>query len=311
MTTLLNIRLIQIKRELNDVGLRIVILLGLLFFLIFVSFISYQKTPDAYYLTAFLFFICLSIQSTRNDKAFVYSHIEKPQLEIYSEYFVLTFPFAVSSLFTANWFCYPILLVALFSIPFLKYTLPQKTYFKNITSIIPASCFEWISGFRKSFLFLTPLYTLAIGFCWIKILPLFLFWLITITIVSFYIEFEPIQMLREGNYSSKRFLRQKLYQHSKYLLILYAPVLFVNTILNFEYWVVNLLFIPVQLSLLCFAICLKYSSYQPRKNLGGGSIIFAFVSLGSVIPFLLPVPLIMAFIYYGKAKNNLNIYLND
>ena len=310
MTTLLNIRFIQIKRELNDAGFRILVLLGFLCFLIYISFITYQKTPGAYYLTAVLLFICFSIQSIRNDKTFVYSHIEKPQSEIYSEYFILTFPFAVSSLFTANWFCYPILLVTLSAIPFFKYTLPQKTYFKNITSIIPASYFEWISGFRQLFLFLIPVYALAIGFCWFKILPLFLLWLITIMIASFYGEFEPIQMLREGCYSSKQFLRQKLYRHSKYLLLLYTPVLLVNTIFNFEYWVVNLLFIPVQLSLLCFAICLKYSAYQPGKNLAGGSIIFAFVSLGSVIPFFLPVPLIMAFIYYGKAKNNLNNYLN-
>jgi hypothetical protein len=311
MTTLLNIRLIQIKRELSDTGPRILALLGLLCFLIYLSFLTYQKTPDAFYLTAALFFICLSIQSTRNDKTFVYIHIEKPQSEIYSEYLILTFPFAVSSLFTVNWACYPILLLSMLAIPFLKYTLPQKTYFKNITSIIPASNFEWISGFRKSFLLLIPLYVLTIGFCWFKILPLFLLWFITIMIASFYNEFEPIQMLREGNYSSKRFLRQKLYRHSKYLLILYAPVLLINTIFNFEYWVVNLLFIPIQLSLLCFAICLKYSAYQPAKSSAGSSIIFPLVSLGSVLPYLLPVPLVMAFIYYGKAKNNLNNYLND
>src|SRR5436309_316291 len=135
MITLLNIRLIQIKRELNDAGFRILIPFGLLCFLIYVSFITYQKIPEAYYLTALLIFICFSIQSTRNDKSFVYSHIDKPQLEIYLEYFVLTFPFASSSLFTINWFCYPILLITLSVIPFLKYTLPQKTYFKNITSI--------------------------------------------------------------------------------------------------------------------------------------------------------------------------------
>jgi hypothetical protein len=130
-------------------------------------------------------------------------------------------------------------------------------------------------------------------------------------IAEFYKEFEPIQILREGNYSSNQFLRQKLYRHSKSLLIIYVPVLLINTIFNFEYWAVNLLFIPVQLSLLCLAICLKYSAYQPAKSSAGNSIIFAFVSLGSVIPFLLPVPLVMALIYYGKAKNNLNNYLND
>jgi hypothetical protein len=189
--------------------------------------------------------------------------------------------------------------------------LLQKTYFRNISSIIPASHFEWISGFRKSFLLLIPLCILAIGFCWFKILPLFLLWFITFIITSFYNEFEPVHILREGGYSSKRFLRQKLYQHSGYLLLLYTPVLLINTIFNFEYWIVNLLFIPVQLSLLCFAICFKYSVYEPSKNLTAGSLILTMVSLCALIPYLLPVPLVMTFIYYRKAKNNLDNYLND
>ncbi len=311
LTTLLKIRLIQLKRELNLAGFGVIIVFGLLWLLIYASYSTFQKTPDAYYLTAFIFMVCVWIQYARNDKLFVFSHIHKPHLAIYSEYVALTLPFAISSLLTVNWFCYPVLLAGLLVVPFLKQTSKQKTYFKNISAIIPASDFEWISGFRKSFACLIPLYVLAIGFSWLKILPLFLLWFITVTISSFYDEFESLQIVKEGNLRSAKFLRQKLIRHSKYIVLLYSPVIVINTVFNSEYWVLNLLFIPIQLSLLSFAIYLKYSSYEPGKRSIGSNIVLALVSLGSIIPFLLPIPLLMAVVYYGKAKNNLDNYLHD
>ena len=311
MAILLNIRLIQIKRELNHAGLGIFIILGLFLFLIYSSFLIFQKTPDAFYLTAFVFYVCFSIQSYRKDKLFVYNHIQNPRSEIYTEYFVIAFPFMVTSLFTKNWFCFPVLLAALGIIPFLKFTIKQKTYFRGISAVISPSDFEWISGFRKSFIFLIPLYILAIGLSWFRILPLFLLWFITVTIVSFYTECEPLHILKRDDLSAKIFLQQKLMKHSKYILLLYIPVLVINTFFNIEYLVLNLLFIPIQLALVWYAICLKYSGYEPNKNSIGNSILLSLVSVGSIVPYLLPIPLLMAISTYGKAVRNLKNYLND
>lgn len=311
MTTLLNIRYIQIKRELNEAGPGTFLILGVLWVLIYAAYTTYQKTPDAYFLTAFLFFICLSLQTKRKDKSFVYNHIHNPRKEIYIEYLALTFPFAVPALFTTNWFCYPLFIVALSIVPQLKYKLKQKTYFKNISEMIPPSNFEWISGFRKYFFYLIPLYILAIGLCWFRILPLLLLWFITVTIASFYKECEPIQILRENNSSPQTLLQQKLFQHSRLMVLLYTPILIANTIFNFGYWFINLLFILSQLALLCFSICLKYSNYQPNKNSITNNILLSLVSIGSIIPYLLPVSTLKALDYYKKAKNNLKNYLND
>jgi len=311
MAILLNIRLIQARREIIDTGPGSIIIFGLLLFLIYASYIIYQKTPDAYYLNAFLLLICLSVQSYRNDKQFVYVHIRKPHLEIFLEYLVLTFPFAVTSLFTSNWFCYPVLVILLPMVPYLKFTVKQKTYFKNISSFIPAPDFEWISGFRKSFGFLVPLYILALGLSWFRILPLLFLWFITVSIASFYTECEPLHILKEGDFSSAKLLRRKLIRMVKYLVILYIPVLVINTILNPEYWLLNLMFIPLQISFVSYAVCLKYSSYEPNKNAFGNNVVLSLVSLGSIIPYFLPIPLLMAVFTYGKAKKNLKNYLND
>ena len=311
MPILLNIRLIQIKRELNSAGLGVLIIPGIFLFLIYASYSIFLKTTDAYYLTAFLFFVCLSFQVKRKDKVFVYTHLQNPYREIYLEYVALIFPFAVTCLLTDNWIMLPILLISLWLVPLLKYTTKQKTYFKNISKIIPAYNFEWISGFRKSFLLLILLYLLSVAFSWFRILPLFLLWFITVTICSFYTECEPLVILKEGNFSSKEFLWKKLLRHSKYLTLIYTPILIINILFNPEYWLLILLFIPIQLSLLCLAICLKYSTYEPNTNSIGNSILFSVISIGSIIPFLLPLPLLMAVNAFGKAKRNLNTYLND
>ncbi len=311
MAILLNIRLIQAKRELNSAGLGALIVFGILSYLIYAAYTVFLKSPDAYYLTAFLFLICLAFQSYRNDKQFVYVHIRNPHFEMYSEYLAFTFVFSVSSLFTDNWICFPVLVAALFLIPYLKFTVKQKTYFTTISSIIPASDFEWISGFRKSFGILIPLYIVAIGLSWFRILPLFILWSITVSIASFYTECEPLHILKEGDPSPTELLKHKLTRMMKYIFILYLPVLVINTIFNPEYWILNLLFIPLQMSLVGYSVCLKYSSYEPNKNAIGNNVLLAIVSLGSIIPYFLPIPLLMSVFTFGKAKKNLNIYLND
>jgi hypothetical protein len=203
------------------------------------------------------------------------------------------------------------LALALFLVPFLKFTLKQKTYFTTISSFIPATDFEWISGFRRSFGYLIPLYLLALGLSWFRVFPLLILWFISVTIASFYTECEPLHILREGDFSSAELLKRKLIRMVKYMLILQIPVLAINTIFNPEFWLLNLFFIPLQVSFLSYAVCLKYSSYEPNKNAIGNNVVLSVISLGSIIPYFLPIPLLMAVFTFGKAKMNLNNYLND
>jgi hypothetical protein len=311
MGVLLKIRYAQISREMRDTGLAALLIPFLLLALIYACYSLFQKTPGAYYLTIALFGSCISFHLSRKDKSFVKGHIEHHRVEMYSEYFVLTFPFAASSLLSRNWFLYPLLLIALISVPYIGQEFRKRTWFRNLRFVIPVTAFEWISGFRKSFLLLVPLYILAIGFCWLKFLPLLLLWFINVFIASFYNEKEPLHMLKEGDPSARKFLHRKLLRHSGYVLLLFFPIILINTFFNPAFWLINLLFIPIQLSLLCFAITLKYAAYQPNTNSLGGSIILSVVSLGSIIPYLLPVPLVLSMMYYRKARINLETYLND
>lgn len=309
--TLLYIRKRQIIRELKHLGIYSLLICGLIVFFIIYSYKIYQTLPEAFYITISFGLVCFSVQSVRKDKQFIFLHIEKPHFELFSEYFLLTFPFAATSLFTAHWYCFPILQIFLFLISFNKFTIRKKTYFKNISKIFSPVNFEWISGFRKSFINIIAVYILALGLSWVRIIPLFFLWLLTIIIITFFNECEPVNLLREENLSGTNYLKRKLKIYSKYLVIFYLPVLIINTIFNNNFWIINIFFFLTQISLVCFAICFKYGNYIPNKISSGNSAVINLVAIAGAIPVLLPVPFIIAVNYYFKAKKNLQVYLND
>ncbi len=308
---LIRIRYIQIKREAGNAGIYSIPVLAGLIFLVFFCAEIYQIKNYGWVLTGLLFLTCLSIQINRKDRIFVATHIENPHFEIFSEYVVLTLPFSISALLTVNRMCFPALVTSLLVLPLISYNIKRKTMFRKLSLIIPASDFEWISGFRKSFAFLFPLYLLAAAFCWFNVLPLFILWLFTVSILPFYGECESYQVLRESNQPFRKFINQKILRHIKYLLLLSIPVLIINTIFNPDYWMLNIIFIAVQVSLLTFAITLKYAFYTPNQKLAAKNLIISLVSFSSIVPYFLPVPVIMSLIYYKKAKNNLRNYFDD
>ena len=309
--TLLYIRSRQLKREVDSLGMYLIIFIVIAAVLSLVSFFQYKNNQQAWFVVAILSIACLAIQYTRKDKQFIYKQLDKPHLQIFLEYLILTLPFSITSLFTKNWFCFPVLVPVLISIPYLKFQFKHKAVFKHLSALIPASDFEWISGIRKQFIPFISFYLVAVAFSWVRILPLFLLWFLTIIISSFYLENEPVHILREGNKPAGKFLLDKIKINIKYILILYSLPVIINAIFVREFLIITLLFIPVQISLLCFAVNLKYSTYKPQTNQLGNNVAFSIVAMLSAMPYFLPIPAILAIVYFYKAKNNLNIYLHD
>lgn len=262
----------------------------------------------AFLLTFSLAMSCLAYQSFRKDKSFLYLHSGNYHKSLYLEYSIFTFPLIMMSLFTQQWYCFFILQAMLAVIPFSKVTFRQRTLFRNISKIIPPSDFEWISGFRRTYAQVIPVYLLALGLSFVKIIPLFLLWYLTLVISSFYNECESVMILREGNDSSVTFLKQKIQSQSILLILFYLPVLVINTAFNFNFLILNLGLMLSQLALLIFVICFKYSNYKPDQIQYGNNLLVILVSLCASIPVLLPVPLIIALKYYSNAKHNLKEY---
>jgi hypothetical protein len=130
-------------------------------------------------------------------------------------------------------------------------------------------------------------------------------------ISSFYLENEPVHILREGNKTARKFLSGKIKINITYILVLYSLPVIINAIFVREFLMLTLLFIPVQVALVCFAINLKYSTYKPQTNQLGNNVAFSIIAILSAMPYFLPIPVILAIVYYYKAENNLNTYLHD
>ena len=310
--TLIYIRYLQIIRALKDGGIGSILLPFVIAALSFGSFKAYQNLNYGLLLVAVLLFFCLALQVSRKDKNFAQLHLENWHWQMYAEYVLLTLPFTITAIFTRYYFYFPMLLVLFWFVPLWQFKPIQKTSFKNISTLLPAAYFfEWISGFRKSFLGLIPLYVIAIATCWIRFLPLLLLWFMITNIINFYNEFEPIHILKANHNNAKDFLNQKLKKHGIYICLLFVPVLILNSIFHPDFIEINCLFLGIQLALLAFAICFKYNSYVPQQKNSASNITLGIVSMACLIPFLLPLPILFSLVYYKKAVQNLNLYFND
>ena len=309
---LVRVRLHQIKRQLESLGLGYaIILLAFLAALIFYVYLSYLQKNKALYVFSATVLILFLIHTSRKDKEFVHSQVNHPSQNIFTEYFIFTLPVTIPSLFTSHWLYFPLLILSFYVISNIKINLKQRTMFPHLSKIIPPQDFEWLSGLRKNLISFLILFALAAITCWIRILPLVFLWLIVISITSFYQECESLQILLATPGTPKKIIQRKIWNHSKYLLIILLPILIINSIFNPGLIVINFVFLLVQFTVIIFAILLKYTTYSPNENLTGNVILVSAVTISALIPFLLPIPLIMCFRNYGRSVKNLKSYFND
>ena len=135
---LLYIRIKQLQREIRSLGFYTFVLIAIVFYLLCVSFIQFKIGKYSLDIIVGEAAICTLLQVYRKDKLFVYKQIERPRLQIFSEYFALTLPFTITALFTRSWMYYPLLPVYLFCISYLNISIRKKTVFKNLSNVIPA-----------------------------------------------------------------------------------------------------------------------------------------------------------------------------
>jgi hypothetical protein len=310
--TLVRVRLCQARKQLNSLGMFYSLLLfSFLCFAIFYIFLAYGQKDKSLYVFSATILVFIGIHFSRSDREFVHNHIADPVQNIFSEYFIFSLPFTLPSLFTAHWFYFPSLIFSAYLIAHIKVSFKRRTLFPHLSKIIPSQNFEWLGGLRKNLTPVIILWLLAIISCRIRILPLVFLWFIVVTVTSFYQQCEPLQILYASAETPKKLVMQKIAKHTALILIIFFPVLVVNSIFNPDLLLINLIFLLVQITVLIFSILLKYTTYIPNENLKGNTILLSTVTIGALIPFLLPIPIIMCFRNYGRSVKNLNHYFND
>lgn len=307
----INLRIIQIKRELNKLGIFFSLFYLCLFTFagIFV-FNKITQYPDYALPVSFVNIMILStIHINRKDKKFVASIVLKPGLIFFVEYLILSIPFLAIILFSNCWYYSILLLPVIYAIILINYTPKHKTKLTGISKIIPLNNFEWIAGLRKYFWIILFLYSVALTVLFTSYVSLFFLWLILGIIASFYQECEPVNILQLDELPAKHFIIKKLKNHISIYLIFAFPIIAGYCIFNIETAWVALIFYFLTTINICFFLLLKYSFYKPSKFIET-KIFVAIAQFGIIFPFLVLVPLIMCFRQYKIAKINLESYLN-
>lgn len=309
-TTLLKIRFLQFRRELKGLGWwHKVLFTAMLFALISVIHQAYKQFPGCFYALGFLWAGALAAQFFRPDKQFLFLHLAKPKQALFLEYFGLSLPLILPALLTQHWYCLLLFPAGLFPITFIKTSISVKTRFVFLGQILPPTAFEWIAGFRQNLWLLIPVYFLALAFCWVKILPIALLWLLFGLLLGVYQVTEPILLLRAIAQDPNAIINHKIREMGKLLLILSLPVLLLQTIFYPWLGLAGLAFLVLQFCVLTFAILLKYSAYQPNQAQHSNMLLLAFAQLSVVLPFFLLLPLVLVFRQYRRATFNLQLYL--
>jgi hypothetical protein len=308
-TTLLLVRFLQLRRELR--GLPLVhkaLFIFLLVVLVLICHHSYQRSPDCWLVIGFLWLAAAFAQVYRPDKQFVYLHLNRPNLALFSEYAVLSLPLTLPAFLSQNGYCFFVYLAGLYGITFIRTSFQLQTRFVFLGKIIPPAAFEWIAGFRQGLPLLAPVYLAALAFCWVKGLPLILLWVFCACLLGFYQEGEPLQMLRAQTNNPPEFLNQKIRSHGRLLIFCCLPVILLQAVFHPWLGLAGLAFLLLQLLVLVYVICLKYSTYTPNRKNSSTMLLVSFAQISIIIPFFLLLPLALAPRQYRLAKQNLKFY---
>jgi hypothetical protein len=245
MFTIIKIRFCQLKYELKHLGIaHCLFLLALFVGAEVMLFQTFSRYP--FYISLAPLFFVLGLYLSRKDAVFVKMHAENPQSALFFDYLSLTILFILPVLFTTNWYCFLLILMGIYGlsfIPFRPHLKPPELRF--LTRFLPVSMFELISGSRRNYAIfvLILLYTLVLSLSWVRGLPLFLLWMLTTFMGSFFSEYEPLNMIRKDEgLAPQSFLKEKLARYILPLIAAFLPVLVINSLFQPDIWWVNPIF---------------------------------------------------------------------
>ncbi len=306
------VRKAQVKREIRAMGLLYSFFL-LLFLLLAIGFYSkaQQLRESSLYALAIISLLITSVHYTRRDHGFINAVAENPVSVYLAEYFVLTLPLFIVSLFFGNLLILLSLPVILLCISCWKITAKKSNHLIFFQLLVKDPNFEWKSGLRKMGIVLAFLWILAIALVWVPFAPLVVLWFFLLTLSSFYEEGESREMLESYQMGAKVFVRNKIYNQVRIYLLTILPVITAAGIFFPERWWVLILFMVFgSLNLAVFVVS-KYAVWQPGEINRSGSVLNSVCMLGLFLPFLLPLPVLVFFRNYRKAIHNLNPVLHD
>ncbi|NOU45663.1 MAG: hypothetical protein HOO86_01220 [Bacteroidales bacterium] len=310
--TIVKIRFKQIYRALIGLGLiRIIFLIGLFGFIVFVLFIETSKYPDSYYVTGLTALIILMVHAKRQDKLFLKTNFDNYKRICFVEYLISVSILITFLIFHFQWIPLLLLLSALYLIIQLDLKIKKRNLNTKLQQFIPSECFEWKGGVRQTLFILVTLW--IIGFCtafFIGSVPIVLF-ILGIIPFSFYEKGEPYQMILAYEMGTTQFLFHKIRMQLLLFSVLTMPLIAAFLVFHFERWYIPIAEYFIFISLYIYLILTKYAFYEPNSKSTSAQIFGTIGVFSGIIPVFLPVVWLLSIRFFFKSKENLNIYLND
>lgn len=330
LLTLLKIRWIQLVRVIKEIGFfRVLFLIAFVIFIALAVVHSIRQPQSANYVSVIAGAGLLLIHASRKDKRFIRMTFNKSYLVFLTEYLILVFPIVVAYVAFKNWINASALLLLCLLIPriylklgsgssspvikFLLFPFRSNLNLKwNIkVPIRDPRMFEWISGFRRYFFIIIPVYLLVLAFSFkAYVAPAGMIFLsILISLFYFYGESHNFIELFSANY--KTFVALKIKLNLMHLVVVFMPMIAIALIFQpgTWYYVFGALFIAAFIQ--AIAIIFKYALFAENIDLGHNSVIVSINVLCILLPFFWPLPVFMGIRYYIKAQHNLKKFLHD
>jgi hypothetical protein len=314
MKNLIKIRFLQVYRELIKAGLWAA-LIGLIIFGFLIIKITQSSilppTPNEF---ALIFcFLIWAIHSVRKDKRTLSVIFPNTIKQFYFiEYSVFSLPLIIPLIIHGDYlgillFYFSILVIIILDI---SVDLSSKKKGILLSKFIEKDNFEWLAGMRNVQFFMIILYLFCLVISYWHFAGFICLGLITFMFSSCYNECESqfILTLKESN--SKDFVKKKLKKHLIQYFKFILPILIAYFIHYPDKWIFYVPLLIVYVANYMVYILNKYKSYIPNQTLQSNAVIVGLTSAGMFIPYLFPISLILVFVFYPKAIQNLKPYFH-
>jgi len=308
---LLKIRLKQIYRNINGIGLiRLIVLIG---FIGLMGIALYVKTSDkltSQYISIGFLLLILLIHLKRGDKLFLKSHFSNVKTLMLTEYIVFSIPLVGCFLIHKQWIAISEL-SALLIIVNLDLKARHSNLNTKLQKLIPDDAFEWKAGLRKQFFVIVPVWIIAtLTSFFVGSVPIAIF-ILGISTSTFFEKCEPYQFLWSYELSSKKLLLLKIKRQLQLFSIIVVPLIVLFLLFNFNRWYIPIAEYFIFCSLHIYSIMTKYAFFEPNIKPPAAQVFLNIGAVGLIIPIFLPVIWLLTIRFYLKSVNNLNFFLDD
>jgi hypothetical protein len=310
---ILLIRVKQLYRILNGLGLfRVFLLAGLGFpFFLYILYFQTKLVTSSFYLIGFFLSVVIAIQLSRKDLHFLRVHFIHYRILVMIEYMLISVPLMVCMILHGQWLLGSLYFLTLPAVSFIEIRIPVKSRNTLLQRGIPSLCFEWKSGIRKNFLLIIFLW--ITGLCtsfFMAGVPVVIF-MLGIFPMTFYSKCEPLQMLIAPESGAGRLLMRKIVSNLVLFTVLTLPLLLAFLLSHAEYWYIPVVEYIIFAFVHAYTILVKYAFYVPEQNFSGSQAFGMIGVMSLFLFFLMPLVWVLSIYFYFKSRKVLEPYLND